>query len=210
MDILGSELSNFDVICLSETWFNSNMKDSDVMLDGFRAPFRNDRITDNHGGVAVYVKSNIACTRRTDLEIQGIECVWIEIRLKSKRLLVGTFYRPLNSDQLKLEAIDNSIDLAIDPRISDIIISGDFNFDMLNGASKKKISNICQQYDLHQTINAPTHFTENSSSLLDIMLVTNNNNVLLSGVGEPFLHQDVRYHCPVFSVFKFTKPNMEI
>ena len=30
------------------------------------------------------------------LEIQGIECVWIEIRLKGKRLLVGTFYRPSN------------------------------------------------------------------------------------------------------------------
>ena len=39
------------------------------------------------------------------------------------------------------------------------------------------------------------------------MLVTNPNNVLHSGVGEPFLHQDVRYHCPVFSVFKFTKPH---
>ena len=94
MDILESERSNFNVICLSETWFNSNMNDSYVMLDSFRAPFRNDRITDNHDGVAVYVKSNIACTSRTDLEIQGVECVWIEIRLKGKRLLVGTFYRP--------------------------------------------------------------------------------------------------------------------
>ena len=135
MDILGSELSNFHVICLSETWFNSNMKDSDVMLDGFR----NDRITDNHGGVAVYVKSNIACTRRTDLEIQGIQCVRIEIRLNCKRLLIGTFYRPPNSDQLKLEAIVNSIDLAIGTRISDIIISGDFNFDILKGAFKKQL-----------------------------------------------------------------------
>ena len=83
------------------------------------------------------------CTRRTNLESQGIECVWIEIRLKGKRLLVGTFYRPPNSDQLKLEAIDNSINLANDTTISDIIISGGFDFDMLKGVSRKKINNVC-------------------------------------------------------------------
>ena len=66
----------------------------------------------------------------------------MEIRLKSKRLLVGTFYRPPNSDQLKLETTDNSIDLAVNSRISDIIISGDLNFDMLKDASKRNISNI--------------------------------------------------------------------
>ena len=28
----------------------------------------------------------------------------------------------------------------------------------------------------------------------------------MSGVGEPFLSQDVRYHCPVFAILKFHKP----
>ena len=94
--------------------------------------------------------------------------------------------------------------MAIDTRIFDIIISGDFNFDMLKGVSKMKISNICQQYDLHQIINEPTQFTENSSSFLDIILCTNRNNVLFSGVGEPYLHQDD-------DILRFIqKTNMEI
>ena len=51
----------------------------------------------------------------------------------------------------------------------------------------------------------PTHFTENSSSLIDIILTSDKNNLIYSGVAEPFLQQDVRYHCPIYGVFKYTK-----
>ena len=47
---------------------------------------------------------------------------------------------------------------------------------------------------------------ENSSSTIDLILTANSNNILLSGVGEPFLDQNVRYHCPVFCVLNFSKP----
>ena len=32
---------------------------------------------------------------------------------------------------------------------------------------------------------------------------------MFSGVGDPFLGQDLRYHCPVFGILKFSKPNMK-
>ena len=38
-----------------------------------------------------------------------------------------------------------------------------------------------------------------------MFLVANKNDVLISGVGEPFLEQNVRFHCPIFCVLKFTK-----
>ena len=75
---------------------------------------------------------NIPCIRRTELEILNVESVWIEIRLTYKRLLIGTFYRPPNSDQFVLSNIERSNDLAIDTGISDIIILGDFYLNMLN------------------------------------------------------------------------------
>ena len=78
---------------------------------------------------------------------------------------------------------------------------------MNKAVSSGKINNICRQYDLHQIINEHTHFTERSSSLIDIILASNPNSILLSGVGDPFLNQEIRYHCPIFSVFKFTKPH---
>lgn len=36
-------------------------------------------------------------------------------------------------------------------------------------------------------------------------MVNNIHTVHLSGVGEPFLTQDIRYHCPTYCVFKFKK-----
>ena len=205
IDLLESELSNFDVISITETWFTPNTTSSDININGFRAPFRKDRTEDGHGGVAVYVKNEISCKRRHGLEIVALECVWLEIRLHSKRLLVGTFYQPPNSDSTILTHIENSIDLARDTDISEIIILGDFNLDMNKTSSCNKINNICQQYNLHQMITEQTHFTERSSSLIGIILVSNPSSCILSGVGDPFLNQEIRYHCPVFIVFKIFK-----
>ena len=207
IDFLESELANFDLISITETWFNQSISNADVNINGFRAPFRKDRLGDGYGGVAVYIKNDIPCIRRTDLEILNIECVWVEIRLHGKRLLVGTYYRPPNSDNAVLTNIENSIDLAIDTEISDIIILGDFNLDMNKPNTSNKINNICQQYNLHQLIREPTHFTERSSSIIDLILVSDPRNLLLSGVGDPFLNQDIRYHCPIYAVYKFLKPH---
>ena len=69
-----------------------------------------------------------------------------------------------------------------------------------------KIKNLCEEFSLTQTINQPTHYTEHSSSVLDIILTTNDNHLILSGVGDPFLTQDIRYHCPIYGIFNFSKP----
>ena len=35
--------------------------------------------------------------------------------------------------------------------------------------------------------------------------MSSKNRVLLSGVGEPFLDQNIRYHCPIYCVYNFDK-----
>ena len=77
---------------------------------------------------------------------------------------------------------------------------------MLNIQSSLKIKDLCEQYSLKQTINEPTHFTEHSSSLLDIILSSNVAHLIFSGVGDPLLTQEVRYHCPTYGIFNFSKP----
>ena len=42
-------------------------------------------------------------------------------------------------------------------------------------------------------------------SIIDLFLVSSKNRVLLSGVGEPFLDQNIRYHCPIYCVYNFDK-----
>ena len=45
--------------------------------------------------------------------------------------------------------------------------------------------------------------------LIDLLLVSNKDRIIVSGVGDPFLHQDIRYHCPVVGVFNFSKPKIK-
>ena len=90
-DIIEPELTNFDIISLAETWLNDSLSNEDLMFNEFQDPFRRYRIDDSHGGVIVSVKRGIPCKRRLDLELVNIECVWIEIIVKNKELLIGTF-----------------------------------------------------------------------------------------------------------------------
>ena len=55
---------------------------------------------------------------------------------------------------------------------------------MLNIRTSRKIEALCIQFSLYQSIDQPTHFTENSPSLIDIVLVSNKDHLLLSGVGD--------------------------
>ena len=51
----------------------------------------------------------------------------------------------------------------------------------------------------------PTNFAKTSSTIIDLILVRNLRTVEPSGVGDPFLMQDIRYHCPTYCVLKLKK-----
>jgi hypothetical protein len=44
------------------------------------------------GGVVVFVKDHSNCKHRPDLQIGNLECIWLEIKIKNKKYLYGTFY----------------------------------------------------------------------------------------------------------------------
>ena len=177
------------------------------MFQNYQVPFRKDRITNSYGRVIVYVKDNILCKRSLDLEIDGVECIWLELTLWNKTVLFSVFYRPPNSPAQTLVDIENTIDLAFDTNIGNIIVTGDFNLNWLDSGSKRKISSVFGQYNLAQLIHEPIHFTENFSSLIDLIFTKNEPIVIFSGVGEAVLDQNLRHHCPIFAVFSFDKCN---
>ena len=62
-----------------------------------------------------------------------------------------------------------------------------------------------QQYNFDQMVTEPTHFIENSSSILDLIFVLNKSNVFKAGVLDMFFENQVRYHVPTAVIFKFVK-----
>ena len=59
IDFLESKLANFDLISITETWFNQSISNADININGFHAKFRKGRLGDGLGGVAVYIKNDI-------------------------------------------------------------------------------------------------------------------------------------------------------
>ena len=205
LDVLFAEICDLDIIVYSETWLNSSITIDDLLLQLYHSPERKDQIGDSHGGVAIYVRDTVHYIRRRNPEPQGIECLRIELTLKHKHILYELFYRLPNSNAAYFSSMEYSIHLATATGIQDILVTGDFHFNMLNVQSSYKSKDLCEQHALKQTINEPTHFTEHSSSLLDILLTTNENHLIFTGVGDPFLAQEIRYHCPVYRIFNFCK-----
>ena len=195
-DILASELSEFDILAFSETWLSATSPSTDLYLPSFKPPERKDRLGDNHGGVKLCQTVSILSTETG-------------LGTSTKHVLFGLFYRPPNSDSLYYNSIEDSLHLATDTSISDIIITGDFHFNLLNEETARKITSLCAQFSLSQCINDYTHYTERSSTLIYILLVSNDKHLIASEVAEPVLEQDIRFHCPIFGIFNFAKPKFK-
>lgn len=197
LDLVLTEFSTHDILSFSESWLGRHVDDNLLRLPGYKfPPFRRDRPDRQGGGVIVYVKDHINCKLRPDLNVGDIECVWIELTFRNKKTLYGTFYIPPNSPPRTWDELDESVDIAISTNC-EVILTGDFNINQLsNNVASDRISSLKSRFSLHQLITSPTYFTEHSSSLLDLILVSNPRSVLHSEVGAPLLNQ-VRYHLPV-------------
>ena len=125
--------------------------------------------------------------------------------MHNRKELLGTFYRPPSSNNLVYTSIEDSVGLTFDTNCPNIIKTDDFNLDVSKHASYRKINDLYQHFNLEQIITEPTHHTENSDSVIDLFLVSNKNRVLLSGISESFLDQNIRYHCPVDCVYNLDK-----
>ena len=86
VDIIESELSNFDIICLTETWLDERTSNDTISLNEYNL-YRRDRGGDNHGGSCVYAKQNVHSRRRQDIELPNIEWLWIEVSTHNKKIL---------------------------------------------------------------------------------------------------------------------------
>ncbi|XP_045166981.2 uncharacterized protein LOC123530276 [Mercenaria mercenaria] len=157
------------------------------------------------GGVAIYVREGIIASERVDLAITGLEALWLELIVNKRKIILGGIYRPPDSNNNHWLLLEQSIDQAFNQSCDNILVTGDFNINVLNTTSNK-ITNLMASYNAEQLITLPTHFTEHSNSLIDLMFVKNTNQVISSFVADPFIPNLTRFHCPVVAVLKLDKP----
>lgn len=167
------ENSGVDAICVSETWFRSDICDSLYGLNGYRV-FRSDR-RKHAGGVAIYVRDCISCRFNCSYNITGdVEYIFVDLNCNGSTLLLGCVYRP--DKTVKFDNLMAQLEL-LSVSYSDVIIAGDFNSNLLVETS---LSEIMLAFHLLPVNNSrPTHFSSTTCTLLDVLFVSNSKKVLL-------------------------------
>ncbi|VDI46999.1 Hypothetical predicted protein [Mytilus galloprovincialis] len=89
-----AEYEDFVILSFSETWLNGINSSDSVELLNYQKPFRKDRgLMKSGGGVIVYVKENIHSKRRDDLEVPGVEVIWIQLKINNKKCIEWNLLR---------------------------------------------------------------------------------------------------------------------
>ena len=188
-----------DCISVNETWLNHTFTDASVNVPNYSL-FRKDRICSSHGGVALYIRSSLN-PEIVDHNFLS-ECVAVKIKLKNCAITLVSMYRAPNS----LVSYHENIILDLEYIFSlgtDIILAGDFNYDLSKG-NHNKVTEIENLYLLTQIIGQPTRVISSSNTIIDHIYISNHISPLSSGV-VPISISD---HYPVYVVLSLQKPSV--
>ena len=198
IDDITVELTDYDIICISETKLNASIPSSNLMINSYHIPIRKDRDYNNGGGLIVYIKNNIFFKRRDDLESNSIENIWVEIQSTKNKYLLGLFNRPPDSKSDYWNEFENVIEKASEENL-DIIITGDLNYDILKANINNPLSRILNKFNMQNVITQPTRVTNTSSRCIDL-IITNHHAIIADTNVLPPFHSD---HCTVTAEITF-------
>ena len=121
-------------------------------------------------------------TSRDDMEDPRLETIWVEVTLKAQNILIYCFNRrDFNiSHSLFVYELQNSIETVLD-YTPFVILTGDINIDLIN-FTNIQLRDCLSLFNLTNVINEPTRIAENSTTLIDPVLVSDACTVLVSGI----------------------------
>ena len=205
---------NFKMICLQETWLSDHHDTSLLQLDGYNFLHKPCKAS-THGGTGIYLEKSI---EYVVLDIESRESCWdgifIEVHLNlnntslKKKVVVGNIYRPpretIDYHKKFNEEIDEIISM-LSSQNCEIILTGDFNINLLQANEKEHIDGFLEDVLLSNgllpKITLPTRLSESSSTLIDNCFVKISDNFSKTTAG--ILRQKISDHQPYFVVFDY-------
>jgi hypothetical protein len=200
------ELSNFDLILVSETWLKPNLSDHSVELPNYTL-FRNDRLCKVGGGVGVFVKSSFPTSilYSSDNRAEGRpEFMFLDVCVNSSHVLLAVCYRAPNVAYGAFVEFD-SVLLDFLARYSHVVVMGDFNCDMMGPATHELtyLTTLFRSCDMTLLPLDATHHTATSDTLLDIIAVADPALVVHHG---QYPAPGLSKHDLIFCVYSLTTP----
>lgn len=187
--------NDIDILAVNETWLKPGEEGRAPTLTGYRLHHipRPLTVRSRGGGVGFYIKRSIN-TRILPHPVDplhiSVEQMWLAVVLNGRKIVIGTAYRPpwMNVD-IFLDAISDSISSF--SSYDNLILMGDFNINLfqVNDMKTLKLMTFLSCLGLSQLITEPTHHTETSQSLIDIVCSNlSTKNTLVQQVGNVIGH----------------------
>ena len=204
--LIEAELNTFDIITVSETWLYKDFNPDKITIEGYYPPVRKDREDGTAwGGVAIYVRNNLICKPRPDLDVPELEAIWVETKLNQETFLVGSFYRAPDALVRYWDLVNDSIKLAMNTPHK-LVVLGDFNADCKSSVDPH-VQRILNDNSLVQIIREPTHFQVPTGTLIDLILTPNYDIVDKSGVLAPVCS---KHSCPFVDIVNYAPKTSKV
>ena len=182
----------YDIITISESHLHQGIGNDVFTIPGFHEILRKDR-DGNGGGVAMYIRDNIAYKRHYEFESAVVEALWVSVQTIQGKVLLCCCYRPPNRTDF-WDDFDTIIDLVKQSNTYQyMFILGDLNAD-LSTTSGNKLKRLCLDHNLQYMINEPTRIPSSSQTILDQILTNAPNFMSDISVSPPVSTND---HCTI-------------
>ena len=93
IEFLETSLNNFDILVVTETHLDNQINDSDITLDSFPNIIHRKDSSNSGGGLLIYSKNDISISRKSELENNLDETIWVEIRSKGQSFFLCNTHR---------------------------------------------------------------------------------------------------------------------
>ena len=185
---------------MTETWYWDE-KIAEIFFEQYIG-FYSIRLSRKGGGACILISEKLNCqlTEISSVNSDFIEAVFADILSNNKKVIVGSVYRPPNTN---FGAFINFIESELQPmnsNSSDLYVCGDLNLDLLkiNGSdsSNSIFYNTMSSLSLLPVISKPTRITADTSTIIDNVFT----NIFLrftSGI----LTSDTSDHLPIFLTY---------
>ena len=200
-----SQSCQFDVICLQETWLSENDNYNLYNLNGYKLYRKNlETNCSKHGGLITYINESLNVTNTEVIQNKvTFECIVSTIKMGSNRQIkIANMYRPPPNENRKFDDFINDFVPSIlfkIPRNGEFILAGDFNMNLLairNDRNTSIFYDHLLNLNLLPKIHFPTHFLENTCTLIDNIFTKLSPTSQISNSG--ILFSTLSDHCPTF------------
>ena len=186
-------MENYHIIGVTESWLDTSNVDfiAEFKLPGYTT-FSCERKNRIGGGVILYIRSTLHPVSVKTETITNVDTVFIKIKNKSTKVIIGLIYRPPGQPLEIDHALSESI-FETSCRC-EVVVMGDFNLpvtrwgDPLNSHTGRDLYTNLLESDLHQHVNKPTR----DNNILDLIFSTTQNLVNEVKIGPVFSSSDHR------------------